>query len=62
MVLRESKDNAYAKFWRANKEYYGIFQSDLFLLILSIHAHTHTHARTHTHIYVSIIIYICNVS
>ena len=30
MVPREYKDNAYAKFWRKNKEYYGIFESDLF--------------------------------
>ena len=27
MVPRENKNNAYAKFWRANKEYYGIFES-----------------------------------
>ena len=27
MVLRENKNNAYAKFWRTNKEYYGIFES-----------------------------------
>jgi len=27
MVPRENKDNAYAKFWRKNKEYYGIFES-----------------------------------
>ena len=30
MVPRENKNNAYAKFWRANKEYYGIFESGLF--------------------------------
>ena len=29
MVPRENKNNAYAKFWRAKKEYYGIFESDL---------------------------------
>ena len=28
MVPRESKNNAYAKFCSANKEYYGIFESD----------------------------------
>ena len=27
MVPRENKNKAYAKFWRANKEYYGIFES-----------------------------------
>ena len=27
MVPRENKNNAYAKFWRANKKYYGIFES-----------------------------------
>ena len=27
MALRENKNNAYAKFSRANKEYYGIFES-----------------------------------
>ena len=27
MIPRENKNNAYAKFWRANKEYYGIFES-----------------------------------
>ena len=26
MVPRENKNNAYAKFWRTNKEYYGIFE------------------------------------
>ena len=30
MVPRENKNNAYAKFWRANKVYYGIFESGLF--------------------------------
>ena len=30
MVPRENKNNAYAKFWRANKEYYGIFESGLY--------------------------------
>ena len=29
MVPRENKNNAYAKFWRANKEYYGVFESGL---------------------------------
>ena len=28
MVPRENKDNAYAKFGRTNKEYYGISQSE----------------------------------
>ena len=26
MVPRETGNNAYAKFWRANKEYYGFFR------------------------------------
>ena len=30
MVPRENKSNAYANFWRENKEYYGIFESSLF--------------------------------
>ena len=30
MVPRENKNNAYAKFWRTNKEYYGIFESGPF--------------------------------
>ena len=30
MVPRENKNNAYAKFWRPNKEYYGSFESGLF--------------------------------
>ena len=29
MVPRENKNNGYAKFWRTNKEYYGIFESGL---------------------------------
>ena len=29
MVPRENKNNAYAKFGRINKEYYGIFRSGL---------------------------------
>ena len=32
MVPRENKNNAYAKFWRTNKEYYGIFESGLYNL------------------------------
>ena len=28
MAARESKNSAYAKFGSANKEYYGIFESD----------------------------------
>ena len=32
MVSRENKNNAYAKFWRENKEYYGIFESGLWAL------------------------------
>ena len=30
MVLRENKNNAYAKSWKTNKEYYGIFESGPF--------------------------------
>ena len=29
MVPRENKNNAFAKFRRTNKEYYGIFESGL---------------------------------
>ena len=29
MVPRENENNAYAKFWRTNKEYYDIFESGL---------------------------------
>ena len=32
MVPRENKNNAYPKFWRTNKEYYGIFESGLYCL------------------------------
>ena len=32
MVPRENENNAYAKFWRTNKEYHGIFDSGLYLL------------------------------
>ena len=35
MVPRENKNNAYAKFWRENKEYYGIFESGLLQLVVS---------------------------
>ena len=35
MVPRENKNNAYAKFWRENKEYYGSFESGL--LIVNLH-------------------------
>ena len=35
MAPRENKNNAYAKFWRTNKEYYGIFESGLFELARS---------------------------
>ena len=31
MVPGENKNNAYAKFWRTSKEYYGIFESGLFV-------------------------------
>ena len=31
MVPRENKNNAYAKFGGTNKEYYGIFQSGLYI-------------------------------
>lgn len=30
MVPRVNKNNAHAKFWRINKEYYGIFKNGLF--------------------------------
>ena len=30
MVPRENKNNAYAKFWGTNKEYYGIFRNGLY--------------------------------
>ena len=29
MVPRENENDAYAKFWRTSKEYYGIFESGL---------------------------------
>ena len=29
MIPSENKNNAYAKFWRANKDYYGSFESGL---------------------------------
>ena len=29
MVPRENKNNAYAKIWKAKKEYYGIFENGL---------------------------------
>ena len=32
MVQRENENNAYAKFWKANKDYYGIFESGLLQL------------------------------
>ena len=40
MVPRGNKNNAYAKFWRANKEYYGIFESGLLAVTVlrTIHA------------------------
>ena len=31
MVPRENENNAYAKFWRTNKECYGIFESGPFV-------------------------------
>jgi len=30
MVPRENKNTTYAKFWKTNKEYYGIFESGLY--------------------------------
>ena len=30
MVPREIENNAYVKFWKTNKEYYGIFENGLF--------------------------------
>jgi len=32
---REIENNAYAKFWRDNKEYYGIFEKGLLLMTSS---------------------------
>ena len=29
MAPRENKSKAYAKFWKVNKEYYDIFESDV---------------------------------
>ena len=34
MVPREYKNNAYAKFGGTNKEYYGIFRSGLFKILI----------------------------
>ena len=36
MVPREKKNNAYAKFWGTNKEYYGIFRTGLLKTIAVI--------------------------
>ena len=33
MIPRENKNNTYAKFWRANKDYYGVFESGLSYMI-----------------------------
>ena len=33
MVPRENKNYAYEKFWRENKDYYGIFESGLFMIL-----------------------------
>ena len=30
MAPRELEDNAYAKLWRDNKEYYGIFEKGIY--------------------------------
>ena len=38
MVRRENKNNAHAKFWGTNKEYYGIFRTGLFAVFLSLSA------------------------
>ena len=35
MVLRENKNNAYAKLGGTNKEYYGIFRSGLFEIVIT---------------------------
>ena len=35
-VPRETANNAYAKFGGTNKEYYGIFRSGLFIILLSL--------------------------
>ena len=38
MVPRENRNNAYAKFWEANKEYYGVFESgQLKTLLIVLH-------------------------
>ena len=34
-VPRENENNAYAKFWKENKEYYGIFESDTTIMAVS---------------------------
>ena len=36
MVLRENKGNTYAKFWKTNKKYYGIFESGLLQLSFEV--------------------------
>ena len=33
MLPREKKNNAYAKFWGTNKEYYGILRTGLFVIL-----------------------------
>ena len=36
MVPREKKNNAYAKFWGTNKEYYGIFRTGLLMRWITV--------------------------
>ena len=38
MVPREIENNAYVKFWKTNKEYYGIFKSGLLEDISQTHS------------------------
>ena len=36
MVQREDNNNAYAKFWRENEDYYVIFESGLFPAMICV--------------------------
>ena len=38
MVPRENKNNAYAKFWETNREYYCIFQNGLLQFVFVLRA------------------------
>ena len=46
MVPRENENNAYAKFWKTSKEYYGIFESGLLVTVVL----TNTVSKTLHHI------------